>query len=172
MTKILLHACCAPCATYVQEWLKQNDFAATGFFYNPNIYPWAEYEKRKKYMEYYSGIVDLPMTYIDNFLVPEAGRCDLCYENRLRRTAQYGKSKGFDSFSSTLLISPYQKHDLLKEIGEKVAGEEGIDFFYHDFREGYFKSRELAKRYNLYRQKYCGCSTSQKAREALYEQTA
>jgi len=162
MKKLLLHTCCAPCATFVHEWLRQNAFEATGFFYNPNIYPEAEYDLRKKCLEQYQALSGLPVIYAENDERPEAGNCADCYERRLRKCARYGRAHQFDLFSTTLLISPYQKHELIKEIGARIAQEENIGFLYHDFRAGYHKGRELAKLYNLYRQKYCGCSASLK----------
>ena len=172
MNKVLLHACCAPCTTYVYNWLKKNEFSVSGYFYNPNIYPDEEYEKRKKCMEYYCAISDLPMTYVEKDQKPEAGNCINCYEVRLRQTAKYGKANGFDFFATTLLISPYQQHELIIETGKRIAREEGIEFLAHDFRDEYHKSRELSIKYNLYRQKYCGCSESLKSREEKYEQVA
>lgn len=172
MSKILLHTCCAPCTTYVNEWLKANGFAAHGFFYNPNIYPAMEYEMRKKGMEHYSAIANLSVDFVEDDQVHIAGNCSGCYEMRLRKTAEYAKHSGFELISTTLLISPYQKHDIIKEMGIRIAGDLGIGFLYHDFREGYYKSRELAMRYNLYRQKYCGCSTSLREREKKNEQVA
>ncbi len=172
MKKLLLHACCAPCTTSVYRLLKEQELSITGYFYNPNIYPTAEYEMRKKCMEFYSAISGLPVIYIENDLAIKAGNCVECYETRLRAAARYGKKNGFDCFTTTLLISPFQKHDVIKETGEKISGEEGIGFFYHDFREGYYQSREISAKLNLYRQKYCGCSESQKARERKHEQAA
>jgi predicted adenine nucleotide alpha hydrolase (AANH) superfamily ATPase len=95
-----------------------------GFFYNPNIYPKDEYEMRKKCMEYYCAISGLPMTYVENDDVLVAGDCVSCYEARLRATARFGRDNGFSSFTTTLLISPYQKHDIIKEMGGKIALEE------------------------------------------------
>ena len=172
MKKILLHACCAPCTTYTYQWLKENDFDATGFFYNPNIYPNDEYEKRKKCMEYYCAISRLPMLFVEEKAELKAGNCQSCYASRLSKTARYGRANGFDAFSTTLLISPYQKHDLIKEIGSRIADEEKIEFIYNDFREGFYKSREISAKLNLYKQKYCGCGVSLEARRIKNEQVA
>jgi len=172
MSKILLHTCCAPCTTYINEWLKGSGFETAGFFYNQNIYPAEEYEKRKRCMEYYSAISSLDVTYVEEDSPPLPGNCEQCYETRLRKTAQFARHNGFELFTTTLLISPYQKHDIIRAIGSRIAEEEGVGFLYHDFREGYYKSRELSARYNLYRQKYCGCSASHKEREIKNEQVA
>jgi len=157
MSKILLHNCCAPCTTFVYKWLKENDLEVKGLFYNPNIAPPAEYEKRLSAMELYASNAGMDVIYKrdDSQITP--GDCENCYRIRLRKTAELAKDGCYAYFSTTLLISPYQKHDLLKEIGEEVSSEIGIDFYYQDFRVGYQESRQMAKEMNLYRQKYCGC---------------
>ncbi|NQT30137.1 MAG: epoxyqueuosine reductase QueH [Candidatus Saganbacteria bacterium] len=159
MPKILLHSCCGPCTTYVFKHLSDNGFAIKGFFYNPNIRPLDEYEKRLLTMEYYASIVGLKVIYesLDDEARPDISACRDCYNSRLKKTAQLAKDLGFDCFCTTLLISPYQKHDLLKEIGEKAGKEAGIKFYYHDFRQGYRESRQMAAAMKLYMQKYCGC---------------
>ena len=116
--------------------------------------------KRKESMERYCTLMDLSTIYIENEIEHEAGNCSLCYEIRLAAAAQFAKNRGFDCFTTTLLVSPYQKHDLIKQIGEGISKKLDIEFLYKDFRGGYYKSRDLAKMYNLYRQKYCGCPTS------------
>ncbi len=170
MNSVLLHTCCAPCATYVHQWLKEGGFETTGYFFNPNIYPAEEREKRKKCLEYYGAMSNLPVIFVEKDFSLEAGDCEKCYEIRLRATAKYGKENKFDLFSTSLLVSPHQKHELIREVGLRVAQDEGVEFLYHDFRDGYYLSRELAARSNLYRQRYCGCSASLKAREVKYEQ--
>ena len=153
----MLHNCCAPCTTFIYKWLNENDFEIKGLFYNPNIKPPEEYEKRLMTMKRYAEAVGLKVIYQPNDIMAESGNCESCYRIRLRRTAGLAKDGGYDYFSTTLLISPYQKHDLLKEIGEEVGSEIGIDFYYQDFRVGYQESRQMAKEMNLYRQRYCGC---------------
>jgi len=170
--KVLLHTCCAPCTTYVHQWLKENNFFTTGFFYNPNIYPMEEYEKRKECMEHYSFILKLPALFIEEKIKPEAGNCQNCYETRLRKTARCARINDYDFFSTTLLVSPFQKHDLIRECGLRIAEEEKIEFFYHDLREHYHKGMEIAKKLDLYRQKFCGCQASLDARGIKYEQVA
>lgn len=170
--KILLHACCGPCTTQVHVDLVYEGFFVSGFFYNPNIYPKEEYLKRKDSMEKYAKILDLPMTFIENDADHKPGDCKLCYEIRLLRTAQFAKANEFDAFTTTLLISPYQKHELIKETGGKIAKIVGIDFIYRDFRKEFNKSRELAAMYNLYRQTYCGCSSSIKLKGGKNEQAS
>ena len=166
MKKILLHTCCAPCTTQVLEDLRAEHFDITGFFYNPNIFPPEEYDKRKKCMEQYGELVNLPMYFIENDLEHRSGDCPFCYETRLTRTAQFAKGKGFDAITTTLLVSPYQNHDLIKKIGFQIEEEFGVIFLYRDFRPHYKKGRLLAKEHNLYCQKHCGCASSLKLKEA------
>lgn len=165
MKKVLLHTCCAPCTTQVFADLNEEHFDLTGFFYNPNIFPKEEYDKRKKCMEDYSALINLQMVFIENDLEHKSGDCPFCYETRLLRTAQYAKGNGYDAFTTTLLVSPYQNHELIKKIGFQIEEEFGIIFAYRDFRPGYQKGRARAKEYNLYSQKYCGCASSLKTKE-------
>lgn len=157
MKKILLHTCCGPCATYVNKWLKENDFEVKGYFYNPSIRPELEYEKRLLVMEFYATGVGLKVIYDCGQAITEPGDCINCYKIRLEKTAQIARDLNFESFSTTLLISPYQKHRLLKETGEEIGEEYGIKFYYQDFRVGYRQSRQMAREMKLYMQKYCGC---------------
>ena len=126
-------------------------------FYNPNIRPQAEYERRLLMMEYYATGAGLKVIYDPNDAETAPGGCENCYRVRLKRAAKFAKQLGFDCFSTTLLVSPYQNNDLLKQVGEEVGSEFGVGFFYQDFRAGYQESRRMAKEMNLYRQKYCGC---------------
>jgi len=168
MKKVLLHTCCGPCTTYVNKWLKENGFEIKGLFYNPNIRPQEEYERRFITMEYYATSVGLKViyphtkdfgvgVYEPNDLETTLGDCENCYRVRLAKTAAFAKKLGYDSFSTTLLISPYQKHEVLKRVGEEVGKESGVEFLYRDFRDGYRASRQMLKEMKLYMQKYCGC---------------
>ncbi|MFH1347805.1 MAG: epoxyqueuosine reductase QueH [Candidatus Margulisiibacteriota bacterium] len=157
MSKILLHTCCAPCTTYVNKWLAAHDFEVKGFFYNPNIRPQEEYERRLLTMEHYATVAGLKVVYEPRDIQTELGDCENCYRVRLKKTAQFANENGFDCFSTTLLISPYQKHDLLKIVGEQVSSECGVEFFCQDFRQGFRESQQTAREMNLYRQKHCGC---------------
>jgi predicted adenine nucleotide alpha hydrolase (AANH) superfamily ATPase len=160
LPKILLHTCCAPCTTYVYQWLKDNEFEVRGLFYNPNIRPQAEYERRLLTMEYYSTGIGLKVINEPNDQESTPGDCANCYRVRLSRAAAYAKKLDFDCFSTTLLISPYQQHDLIRQIGEELGEKIGVPFFYRDFRMGYNQSRQMAKELKLYRQKYCGCNVN------------
>ena len=154
MKKILLHTCCGPCTTHVNKWLNENGFTVKGLFCNPNIRPPEEFARRLITMEYYASMVGLKVIYLENDVKTEEGQCEDCYAVRLRKTAQMAKVLGFEAFTTTLLISPYQKHALLKQVGETVSLEFGVDFLYKDFRAGYRESRQMARGMKLYMQKY------------------
>lgn len=158
--KILVHTCCAPCLTYTGEWLIENDFNPASYYYNPNIYPEKEYVLRYFTLKNYAQAQKIPLIFEFDKKKLEAGNCSNCYEARLRKTAEYAKNKQFNFFTTTLLVSPYQNHELLKETGRRIGDESGVEFFYYDFREGYGRSRELSRQLGLYRQKYCGCEVS------------
>lgn len=170
--KILLHTCCASCTTYVRKKLEDEGFEVTGFFYNPNIHPYTEYEKRLMSLKLYASLTELPMIYRENYELEDyleeiefgkmTKRCELCYRLRLRKAAETAQKEGFEYFTTTLLISPHQKHDVLKAIGEEIGREFGVKFYYQDFRPGFSDSQKISRQMNLYRQKYCGCIFSEK----------
>jgi len=171
--KVLLHTCCAPCTSYVHPRLEKEGFELTGYFYNPNIHPYTEYEKRLMAMKLYAVEKNFNVIYdeqydIENFfdITFKKGdkRCLYCYMLRLHKAASYAKKHDFDRFSTTLLLSPYQKHDLLREAGEIVSKKIDIPFLYMDLRPGYPESIKISKEMNLYRQKYCGCLFSERDR--------
>ena len=172
---LLLHACCAPCSSYVLEYLTQY-FHITLFYYNPNISPEAEYRKRTE--EIQRLISELPAKYPvsfaegkydpERFFVmarghesdPERGeRCTLCYRLRLEESAQYAKEHGIEWFTTTLSLSPYKDAQRLNAIGAKLEEKYGVKYLHSDFkkRNGYLRSIELSRIYHLYRQNYCGC---------------
>lgn len=170
--KILLHTCCAPCWIYPAKKLKKEGISVTGFFYNPNIYPTEEYQRRRKallelgvgndaggviYPEYIPS--QFSQAIKDNIERP--GRCSACFRLRLERTAQFAKEKGFNAFSTTLLVSPYQDQELIKGIAEKIAQEWGIAFHFEDFRPGFSQAHKEAKNKKIYCQNYCGCQYSE-----------
>lgn len=181
--RVLLHSCCAPCSSYVIEFLS-NYFYLTIFYYNPNISPKDEYEKRK--MEQIRLINEMETKYkvdiidcdYDNDLYeekivglenePERGRrCEVCFRMRLYETAIKAKNKGYDYFCTTLTVSPYKNSLMINEIGFEIERELGISYLPSDFkkRNGYKRSIELSREYGLYRQDYCGCKYS----KAVYE---
>lgn len=168
--KLLLHACCAPCASYVLEYLKDN-FEITIFFYNPNIMDYLEYQKRYnevlKLAEIYNVKVIEGEYDNDKFLSSVSGlekykegmnRCFVCYEKRLIKT--YELSSDYDYFATTLTVSPYKNSNKINEIGKNLSDK----YLVSDFKkkDGYKKSIELSKKYNLYRQNYCGCIFSKR----------
>ena len=162
MRKILLHTCCGPCTTYVNKWLSENEFEVKGFFYNPNIRPQAEYERRLLTMEHYATIVGIKVIYEPSDVQTELGDCENCYCVRLKKTANFAKENGFDCFSTTLLYSKFQNHKLIRSIGESVSKKIKIPFYYHDFRDGWKHGIKRSKMLNMYRQTYCGCIYSEK----------
>lgn len=180
---LFLHSCCGPCSSYVFEYLSEY-FNITDFFYNPNIFPEEEYQKRvneiKKLIEnqphkhevkFTEGKYD-PERFFEIAKglekAPEGGeRCRKCFELRLRETAKEAKRLGFNLVTTTLTISPLKNADVLNEIGERVCREEGVTWLPSDFKKkgGYQRSIELSKEYDLYRQNYCGCVFSKRNEE-------
>ena len=153
--------------------MKERGDEVVGYFFNPNIHPYQEYEKRLEALRQYSEKVGLEVIYRDEYLLEEflrnvshrvKERCQYCYSIRLEATAQEAKKNSFDQFSSTLLQSTHQNHQLIKETGEKIGKEIGISFYYEDFRQGWRKGVEVSKAMGLYRQQYCGCIYSEKER--------
>jgi len=169
--KILLHVCCGPCLIYPLKRLNDQGFKVKGFYYNPNIYPIDEYNRRKVAVIDLSKGLQFEVTCPDylpsefsqaiDTNVHAPGRCVSCWKLRLQKTALHAKENGFDAFSSTLLVSPYQNQELLKQLGNQVAKEAGIDFYYEDFRVGFRQAHEEARSKGVYCQKYCGCSYSE-----------
>lgn len=175
--KMLLHSCCGPCSTAVIDRLK-DDYDLTIFYYNPNIYPQSEYEKRlfeqQKYVkEAGLNIVVLDGKYDDNEDFEahckglenekEGGaRCTMCFAYRLKKTALYAKEHNFDIFATTLTVSPHKNAKLINEIGTNLSQQCNIDYLVADFKkqDGYLKSIRLSKTFSLYRQNYCGCKFS------------
>lgn len=181
--RLLLHSCCAPCSSYVLEYLSEF-FEITVFYYNPNIYPDDEYVKRVHEQENLIQTMELklPVRFLagqydkERFYqmaegleeVREGGaRCFACYELRLRETAQKAREGNYDYFTTTLSISPLKNSQKLNEIGLRVADEFGLEYLVSDFKKknGYKRSVELSEQYGLYRQDYCGCEFSRRQRE-------
>ena len=182
---LLLHSCCAPCSSYVLEYLSRY-FYITVFYYNPNIYPPKEYDTR---MEEQKRLVSqmpvlLPVRVVEADYepelffemirgmewIPEGGeRCFLCYEMRMRKAAAYAADQGFDYFTTTLSISPLKNAGKLNEIGLKLAEETGVPYLVSDFKKknGYKRSIELSRAYGLYRQDYCGCVFSRNSSRGI-----
>ena len=175
---LLLHSCCGPCSTQVINFLKDY-FKITVYYYNPNIEPYTEYEKRKQEqikfikefnLENKDNIIEFKEALYENEIYQnyvkgleqekEGGaRCNKCFYLRLKNTALKAKENNFEYFGTTLTVSPHKNSQIINEIGEKIEKEIGIKFIYGDFKknDGYKKSIEYSKKYNLYRQDYCGC---------------
>jgi len=191
MQKVLIHVCCAHCAAYTAEHWRREGYETAGFWYNPNIHPYTEHQQRLESMRSLAAKISLPLIIAEGYDMPEyfrrvAGheeeRCRHCFELRLTKTAEAASEKGYDAFTTTLLISPHQKHELIKETGEKAAlrpsytkaskdrqaqgepGEKGPAFLYADLRKRYSDSRHITKPMELYRQQYCGCLYSERER--------
>lgn len=186
--RLLLHACCAPCSSYVLEYLSRY-FSITLLFYNPNISPQTEYEKRYaellrlvKEQPHRFSVSVAPCGYDPEIFfsavrgmesLPEGGaRCAVCYRMRLEAAAKAAKEGGFDYFTTTLSISPLKDAEKLNAIGAELSGEYGVPYLYSDFKkkEGYKRSVALSREYRLYRQNYCGCIFSKQEAERREEQ--
>ncbi|MEO0098102.1 MAG: epoxyqueuosine reductase QueH [candidate division WOR-3 bacterium] len=172
--KILLHTCCGPCVIYPIEKLKES-YSLTLFFYNPNIHPEEEYEKRlkeaKKVADYYRVPLILAPYEREKWLEMVKGweeekeggkRCEVCFTLRLRETARFAKKEGFLIFGTTLTSGRQKNAELINRLGREIAAKEGLDFLIADFKEGFQVGLTISKKLSLYRQKYCGCIYSQK----------
>jgi len=173
LTKILLHICCAPCTIYPLSKLRDTGRRVHGFFYNPHIQPYQEFERRLSTLEAFAGREGLQLIIrrdyeLEGFLrqvaFREHERCLYCYARRLEATARLAKKSRFDAFTSTLLYSRQQKHDLISALAREASRRHGIPFHYEDFREGWKLGQEKAREQGLYRQQYCGCIYSEKER--------
>ncbi len=168
MGTILAHTCCAPCAAYCFQKLATDGWSVTGYFYNPNIHPETEYEKRKTELLKldYSLITEDAGTEtwhsaVRGFEQEKEGqeRCEICFKLRLEKTAIYAVNSGFDAFTTVLTVSPHKNSSVINGIGAGIAEKYGIPFIEEDFKknDGFKKAMALSKKYNFYRQKYCGC---------------
>jgi len=173
--KLLIHSCCAHCAAYTVEYWREQDYDVSALWYNPNIHPYTEHQHRLEAMQSLAIKMSLPLLITEGYDIidyfrgvvgHEAERCQYCFRLRLSKTAEIAKEMGFDAFTTTLLISPQQKHELIKEAGEELARETGVDFLYADLRKRYSDSRHITKPMDLYRQQYCGCVYSEWERYA------
>ena len=171
--KTLLHICCAPCANQPIEVLRTDGIEVTGFWYNPKIHPFTEYRARRNTLREYAPTIELPLIERDDYglrpfvrAVAEdiAHRCVKCYEMRLLQTAKTAKEQGFDAFTSSLFISPYQNHTLMMEVAQRAAEEFGVTFLYEDFRPLFHAGQDFAREHGFYMQKYCGCVFSEEER--------
>jgi len=174
---LLFHCCCAPCASATVENLCGEGITPMLFWYNPNIHPSTEYQSRRDALLAFAGLKKLPLETADEYglysflqdIGGETGfgkRCGICYRGRLERTASRAAELGFDAFGTSLLVSPYQQHDVIRRIGDEVAERYGLRFLYRDFRPLFKGGQTQARALGLYMQKYCGCIFSEADRYA------
>lgn len=171
--KVLVHICCAPCSITPIEALRRDGMAVMGFFYRHNIHPWTECQRREETLAAYADRIGLKIIYqkgyeIEAFLrhtaFRESKRCHYCYHDRLKTTALLARRGRFDAFTTTLLYSKFQQHELIRDIGEATGKSAGVQFLYRDFREGWKEGVTASKELGMYRQPYCGCIYSEKER--------
>lgn len=172
---VLLHICCGPCAIFPLLSLRQDETvsAVTGHFFNPNIHPYKEFRRRLDTLRDFAAQEKLELLVDERYLLEEflqgalargPQRCSFCYEMRLQETARRAKTGGFDAFSTTLLVSPYQNQELIVAAAEQVAVREGVPFLYRDFRAGWHEGVRISREREMYRQPYCGCVLSERDR--------
>ncbi len=191
LKKILVHMCCGPCSIYPLKVIMKEETGITGFFHNPNIHPLSEFRSRLGAVKKLAGLMGLdviydeeyrPTSFIKNIKTftgvnsaklnsgetkrpPFGQRCEYCYSSRLEETARVAREQGFSSFSSSLLYSKYQNHEDIIRHGFELEKKYGVEFFYRDFRGGWYEGIEESREMGLYRQKYCGCIYSRIERE-------
>lgn len=182
---LLLHMCCGPCSCYPVKKLRQEGIEPVGYFFNPNIHPYKEWDMRLKTAKEFAQKVELELITDENYLLREflkralaaetgtpatidgsgdMGRCGMCYTWRLGEAARYAAEHGFEAFTSTLFYSIHQQHDLMRERAEFFARQYGVEFYYEDFRLGWQEGIDISKELELYRQPYCGCIFSEEER--------
>jgi predicted adenine nucleotide alpha hydrolase (AANH) superfamily ATPase len=171
--KLLMHICCANCSLYPLKTLFSKGIDVKGLWINPNIHPYTEYQLRLESLQNLQKTWGLDIEYFDNYglkkflravVNKEDNRCVICYSLRLEEVAKTAKKMGLDGFTTTLLVSPYQKFDMIIEVGKEMGKRYSIPFYFEDFRHGWKDSISLSKELGLYRQKYCGCVYSEMER--------
>ncbi|WP_405755779.1 epoxyqueuosine reductase QueH [Anaerovibrio slackiae] len=173
---LLLHMCCGPCSCYPVKVLREQGIEPTGYFFNPNIHPYKEWDMRLKAAEEFAARSEMKIITDKHYMLRdflrralaaeqvENGRCRMCYTWRLEETARYAAENGFDAFTSTLFYSIYQQHELMRETAEHFAKVYGVKFHYEDFRPGWQEGIDMSVEMGLYRQPYCGCIFSEEER--------
>ena len=172
--RLLFHSCCGPCVSGCLEILRTENISPELFWYNPNIHPYTEYSSRRDSLAQLSAAENLELIMIDDYglndfirgigthledgpKTEEALRCLYCYRIRLEKTAAHAAENGYDAFSTSLLVSPYQRHDVIRNMGGELAEQHKVAFLYRDFREHFREGQNKARDRGLYMQKYCGC---------------
>ena len=173
MERLLLHTCCAPCSVYCVDLLRSEGIEPVSFWFNPNIHPYQEYKARRDALREYSASIGMELIIREDYGLRDFvravasdidHRCAYCYTSRMEETARYAAENGFSHFSTTLLVSPYQNHEGIRETAEKLAKRYGVEFLYRDFRPGFREGQSKARENGLYMQKYCGCIFSEEDR--------
>jgi len=173
--KILLHVCCANCSIFPVKVLREQNHSVTGFFFNHNIHPYQEFQRRLAAVKDYAARVELPVVYREEYFLEEflaqvarepEKRCTYCYFSRIEETAKVASEQGYEGFTSSLLYSRYQQHEQIRSAGAALAAKYGLQFVYDDFRTGWQEGIRISKAMGLYRQQYCGCIYSEKERFA------
>jgi len=171
--KILLHICCGPCTIFPLKKLRADGFFVQGLFFNPNIHPYLEYRRRMDTLRSYALSESFDVTFdeeypmeefLENVALRRDRRCRHCYEIRLSTAADFAKKAGYGLFTTTLLYSTYQNHEMIAEVGRDAAKNAGIEFHYDDYRIGWREGIVRSKEMGMYRQQYCGCVYSEKDR--------
>ena len=172
--KLLMHTCCAPCSVYCIDELRGEGIEPTVYWFNPNIHPYMEYKARRDCLKEYTKSINVNAIFEENYGLEEfcknaikdlSSRCkNYCYPVRLEQTAKYAKENGYEAFTTTLLVSPYQNHEALIEVANMMAKKYDIEFLYRDFRIGFMEGQNKARELGLYMQKYCGCIFSEEMR--------
>ena len=172
--KLLMHTCCAPCSVYCIDELRSEGIEPTLYWYNPNIHPYTEYKLRRDTLKEYAESIKVNAIFEEEYGLNEftknvindlKNRCvNYCYKVRLEQTVKYAKKNGYDAFTTTLFVSPYQRHEAIKELCEELSQRYNIEFVYRDFRIGFREGQAKARELGLYMQKYCGCIFSEEMR--------
>ncbi|MFP4477367.1 MAG: epoxyqueuosine reductase QueH [Desulfatibacillaceae bacterium] len=171
--KVLLHICCAPCSIHPLSRLAEDGHQAMGYFHRRNIHPWQECRRREETVVRYARDLGLTVVYEKGYDMEawlraaafrEADRCVQCHHDRLYAAASVARKGKFDAYTTTLLYSRFQKHDMIREMGDAVGKSLGVPFLYEDYREGWKQGIEESRRLGMYRQQYCGCIYSEKER--------
>ena len=173
---LLLHMCCGPCSCYPVKKLREEGIEPVGYFFNPNIHPYKEWERRLQAAKEFAAKVKMEIhtdeeyrlrDFLKKALIAETepnGRCTMCYTWRLEQTAKFAAANGFEAFTSTLFYSIYQQHELMRRTAEHFAEIYGVQFYYEDFRPGWQEGIDISRELELYRQPYCGCIFSEEER--------
>jgi epoxyqueuosine reductase len=174
--KLLMHICCANCCLYPLKTLSSRGIEIKGLWLNPNIHPYTEYKMRLDALQNLQHAWGLDIEYTDHYGLKdflrkvvnrEDDRCTFCYSMRLEETAKTAKKMGLDGFTTSLLVSPYQKFDIIMNTGKEMGIKYSIPFYAEDFRPGWHEGTKISKELGLYRQKYCGCVYSEMDRYLL-----